>query len=218
MSEQVSLNSELDQKLLKACFEGWFTQVEHLVKSGANVNVVNIYNETPLHKASKKGEWPTVAFLLKKGANPNVQDSDDRNTALHLAANYSVAELLVESNADMELKNHCGDTALLTAANFGRTIIVHYLVEQGADIKVINKDGCTLLHYAAKHGDIEMVRLAIDSGLSLKDKTKNKGYTPLDFAIINDQPEVVIYIKSYLEQEKLDDQIKDQEVNHLLEF
>lgn len=46
--------------------------VEYLVKTkGANVNVIDIFNNTPLHDAASRGNYAMVKFLLRNGADAN---------------------------------------------------------------------------------------------------------------------------------------------------
>ena len=47
-----------------------------LISYGANVNSLNIDEQTPLHLASKKGYEESIKILLSNEANPNLIDLD----------------------------------------------------------------------------------------------------------------------------------------------
>jgi ankyrin repeat protein len=48
---------------------------QYLLQQGADVNKVNLYQESPLHWAVKAGHEDVVRALLSAGALPNVTDS-----------------------------------------------------------------------------------------------------------------------------------------------
>jgi ankyrin repeat protein len=68
-----------------------------------------------------KFDLPMVKLLLELGADPDRQSTRDRNTALHVAADYERQELvtvLLESGASTTLKNQYSETpAALIAKN-----------------------------------------------------------------------------------------------------
>lgn len=52
-----------------------------LLESGANPNVTDKLESTPLHRASSKGNCRLIKLLLQQRASTNIQDSEG-NTAL----------------------------------------------------------------------------------------------------------------------------------------
>jgi cytohesin len=77
---------------------------------GANPNIQNIRDLTPLHLAALDDLSDIVYSLLYFGANPNVQDCDG-DTPLHIAcqngSEYTI-QILLENNVDTTIKNKEG--------------------------------------------------------------------------------------------------------------
>ena len=79
--------------------------VRLLVKSGADIDSVNIHGLTPLHKAAARGCAKIVRFLIEKGANINKRTNDDW-APLHFAARYGkheVVRLLLDLGSDINV-------------------------------------------------------------------------------------------------------------------
>lgn len=64
-----------------------------LCNKGADVNLCNIINDTPLHYAAKAGHSEAVTFLLEHGAHTNVLDFQ-RKTPAQLARTEGHDEIL----------------------------------------------------------------------------------------------------------------------------
>ena len=63
---------------------------ELLVKHGADVNAMDLWQFTPLHEASYKGKMEVCSFLLSHGANPTLYNCHD-NSALFLAPSQEMS-------------------------------------------------------------------------------------------------------------------------------
>jgi hypothetical protein len=86
--------------------------VRFLLDSGADVNLLSAYEQSPLHEAYKRPE--IAALLLDRGARINHQNRFGW-TALHSAAEngfLDTARLFVQREADLELRTSKGETAL----------------------------------------------------------------------------------------------------------
>jgi ankyrin repeat protein len=88
-------------ELFAAVRGGDVARVEKLLKSGADVNVVNEELETPLHLAAGGGHLGLVELLIKHGADVNAQDSEGRTPLCIATANNDdvVVELLLKHGA-----------------------------------------------------------------------------------------------------------------------
>ncbi|WP_420535814.1 ankyrin repeat domain-containing protein [Brachyspira intermedia] len=64
--------------------------------------------------------------------------------------------MLIDSGADINLKNIADVTVLILASMNNHLEIVKYLVENGADINVKDKKGRTALRYAVENGHSEV--------------------------------------------------------------
>jgi ankyrin repeat protein len=183
-------------------------------------------NSNPLLLAVKSGNAQAVRLLLSKGAEsrfkpnettllaeaPNVeivrillgagadiQDVDlaNRNTALHVAADFGrsqIAEILIESGAPVNTGNIRLTTPLhyaclarqanLAGASEADSIAtVRALLEAGADPNLADGRHNLPLHYAARNpaATPEMIVLLVRAGSQTQYKNVS-GQTPLDFA------------------------------------
>ena len=91
---------------------------QFLLKHGADVNAVNIYQWTPLHYAALFDDFvASTLHLLAHNANPNATD-DEGFTPLHLTVqNGSIltAALLINAGANRKVQDHKGMTPYDTA-------------------------------------------------------------------------------------------------------
>ncbi|QYT03647.1 ANK_REP_REGION domain-containing protein [Trichoderma simmonsii] len=79
--------------------------VKRLIDSGANIEVVDSYNATPLHYAVKYENMSITRLLLLSGANTEAADTENM-TPLYSAINngsLKIAQLLLENGANIEV-------------------------------------------------------------------------------------------------------------------
>lgn len=58
--------------LHNACSYGHFEITEMLIKHGANVNAMDLWQFTPLHEAASKSRIEVCSLLLSEGADPTL--------------------------------------------------------------------------------------------------------------------------------------------------
>jgi uncharacterized protein len=184
--------------LLLAIQRGSETIVKTLIDRGADPNVrwdCNcIYkNFTPLMLvawiAYSKSSYTTIVnTLLDKGADINAKceptghpDLGGGSTALMIAlirGISEVAEILINRNADVSIKNDKGESAfLLSGAHIMKT-----LIDKGIDINQRDNNGNTALMKAAWRCSVDNVRILLDKGADVNIKN-NVGETALMSAI-----------------------------------
>ena len=111
--------------------------------------------------------------------------NDEQTGPLHLAAKMgdeSLVHLLLEKNADVNLQDMYGLTALHLATQSGNGNIVRLLLERKACIDLRTDLGRTPLHWAILHGDLGIVTLLVDAGSDVNAVDAVK-YYPLHCAI-----------------------------------
>ena len=89
-----------------------------------------------------------------------------------------IVELLLESNADVNLKENDGSTALMVAALFGYKEIVELLLQNNAIVNAKKTDGSTALIFAAREGHKEIVEILLQENANVNAKVgwpKNLG-------------------------------------------
>jgi ankyrin repeat protein len=114
-----------------------------LIVNGANINVQNNIGETPLHMAINYGKQ--LPILILNGADPNIQDIIG-NSPLHSATmlnNTYAVKMLLNANADPDIKNNRGLRPIDYARRKGLDEIIN-LLESAMGRKMSSKPAKTL--------------------------------------------------------------------------
>ena len=133
------LNKNNRSAIFYAVFMGHEDVALELLKAGATFEVPDQNGCTALIAASRDGMANLVKALVEKGANVNAV-STEGITPLMEAAGFSepinksleLVRLLLDSEADIDLEDFHGDTALTIAGQRGRTAVVQFLSDRGA--------------------------------------------------------------------------------------
>ncbi|MGO9775054.1 MAG: ankyrin repeat domain-containing protein [Terracidiphilus sp.] len=158
-------------------------EVERLVAHGADVNVRDFDDETPLHCAVLYRRTRLIALFLDHGANINARN-DRGETPLQVAASYGAAkdaELLLAHGADINSKDNKGMTPLDGAVFHQQKELVEVLLSHGADVNATTKVGWTPLMYAASTSQRDVVELLLAHGADVNARNSD-GQTPLHIA------------------------------------
>jgi ankyrin repeat protein len=108
-----------------------------------------------------------VRALISKGIDVNSRDVFGDNAGLHWAASLGLAEmarLLIDSGADVNIRNEEGYTPLHWAAGEGQKELVVILIVHGADVNALNKRGWTPLRWAEAQSQKEIARILVAAG------------------------------------------------------
>jgi len=145
-----------------AVSEGAFPCVmKVIIEAIGDVNVRNIYGETPLGLAAAGGKTKMAKMLLEAGAYADFPDKQHR-TALMKAADgghAGIVAMLIEHGADVNAVDRHQETALMMAAAWGHHKVVQALVRGGAACDVPNKEGWTAMTFAQDLGHTEVVKI-----------------------------------------------------------
>jgi serine/threonine protein kinase len=176
-----SMDEEKQTPLHCASGSGHLSIVTKLLKadtSGSDTLAQNIYGQTALHLAAKRGYEDVVKALITK---------------------MGPKEVAVSDNA--------GQTALHLAAGFGSQNVVETLLEYAVHTSLINKkntSGWTALHFAAKGkqskgGYLEVIRCLLGKGADVTERDYDRK-TALDHAEENNHKERVGLLKNAVEK------------------
>lgn len=115
---------------------------------------------SPLFLAAASDDIKTLLEEINKLAN-KAQEISKVDPALgasplHVAANrgsVKAVQLLMEHNADVDIRDRSGVTPLFAAVSTNQMAIVHKLLDSKASVNICDCDGLTALHEAANNGE-----------------------------------------------------------------
>lgn len=173
---------ELNKLLINSSQGVNIQQITELIEAGADVNAVNEFRQTPLHKAIELGRRETAELLLDKGANINAVTIGVKETPLHVAVRCNrkeLVELLLNGGANINAVERRRRTPLHVAVRYNsHKELVELLLEKGANVNAVDNLGMTPLHFALKYDQEELVGLLLKKGANVNAVDK-KGRTPL---------------------------------------
>jgi ankyrin repeat protein len=170
--------------------------VEAILDKDVNVDGLSSNNVTALMTAADYKKWDIVRLLLRRGANAKLLTTYG-NSALHNAARQdapdSIIEGLIESGADLNIKNNSGNTPgdILRERLEPVTKLTYeqLTIEQ---VKRATKDlletsrhpglGYTPLYWASMECPIEVVQTILDKGVDINQLSGKYNYTALNIA------------------------------------
>ncbi|KAJ8948532.1 hypothetical protein NQ318_000072 [Aromia moschata] len=167
---------------------------KYLEQNGADAQARDVSGSSPLHYATYNGNLEIVGYILET----NDVDQVDRNgnAALHLAVEngyLDVVKFLVSRDADVNLENSRGRTALHKAALLRSQDIIHDVDQNWAEANSTDDEDPTPFDNERLH--LELVELLVDAGADLRLRDKH-GRTSLDYAIVRDHTQLVQYFIS----------------------
>ncbi|CUG86563.1 ankyrin repeat protein, putative [Bodo saltans] len=142
-----------------AAQNGNASDVQSLVRKGADPSHANYKRNTPLHAAALCGDEDVIRVLVQCGADA-LAVNDDEETALLISSrrpSAAIIEVLVSVGADIHARDKRNNTPMMCAARYGNAAVVQFLVRLGADVNATNDDGRTALHIAVINGHTEVV-------------------------------------------------------------
>ena len=154
---------------------GDLTNVESLLRHGANPNVVSRTGYNSLHYAAYKSVVGIIDLLLSYGV-----DTEHCNsylaTPLPTVCSYrghdtACVKRLIEGGARINTWDNQGATALMWASQQNSASSLQYLLENGAAINLQTFSGETALTIAVQHNAHEVIPILITHGADLTHHT-----------------------------------------------
>jgi ankyrin repeat protein len=130
-----------------AAMKGSLVMTKILVKNGADLEVTDSQDHTPLLKALVARNAIVADYLFKSGAKL------DPNSALHEtarlgSADRDVIEFLIRQGAILDNTDTDGNTPLHSAILNDQRVVAKYLINRGANLEIRNRAGMTPLALA----------------------------------------------------------------------
>lgn len=150
-----------------AAQQGNTTLLKALMAAGAQPSLTDRAGDTALHVASQRGHIEIVSTLLAPGKSDSVatllkQANAKGSAALHLASaagQRKVVEILLHAGADIDPRDHAGNTPLIVAAINHRNEVISLLLQRGAELDKRNNNKKTALDIAEQLGYQELSTL-----------------------------------------------------------
>ncbi|XP_023723518.1 ankyrin repeat and SOCS box protein 3 isoform X3 [Cryptotermes secundus] len=160
---------EGETPLLLACkFQDSTELVQMLLDCGADVNLGDNENHTPLHEACRNGRLSVAKILVAAGANVNEMNYNSC-TPLHCAVssfetNATLVKYLISKGADVSIQDECGRTSLFLASELQRWNMIKHMETALCPVDTRSVDGATALMVAAQSGNLKVVEELLKRG------------------------------------------------------
>ena len=142
-----------------------------LLENGASLEARNAEGDTALYIAVLGSQERITGMLLDHGRTTGIavkQQDSHEDTVLHCAvrtANIKIVEMLLQAQADINARDHNGNTALHRAVLEGQEpherIVQLLLQSNDTQMNSINFDGDTVLHLAVTHRRRNMIPVLV---------------------------------------------------------
>lgn len=133
--------------------------VPALIAAGADIDAYDPRGFTPLILAAYNNQLDTVEALLSSKADPCKPDANQGNTAqmgVAFKGYDAIAARLLKTTCAVDVRNKQGQTALMMAAMFNRTVQVDMLLSAGADPSLTDQAGRGAASVARAQGNDEL--------------------------------------------------------------
>ena len=174
-----------------------------------DVNAVDEYGNTALHRAAEHGSVTRIHQLLNAGANLESRDEQGATPLIVAVRNgeTEAVKRLLEAGPNLAARDSIGNTPLHYAAGAGNPDLTNRLLQAGADPHARNNDDATPVHAVTAHpthiepgsGSIETVDRLAKAGADLNAQDK-AGNTALHFLAEGRKPDASRLAESLLER------------------
>lgn len=137
-----------------------------LIEAGADTNIgvqeyLKEYNENAFFQAAADGRTDVIEAMIASGTDVNIANEAGKMTALMRATEESTVDSLLAAEANVNLQDKTGHTALIWAVLFRRTNVVQKLIAADADVNLRNFEGKSALDLVS---DATIKTILIEAG------------------------------------------------------
>ncbi|XP_073682713.1 fibronectin type 3 and ankyrin repeat domains protein 1-like [Garra rufa] len=160
--------------LMHACYAGHLNTVKYLRSCGSKWQSRDIDGCTPLHWAVDGGHLPVITYMIQDGCEVDAMDKVSLWTPLMrvsaISGNAAVASILLQSGADVNVRDKAGKTPLMVAVLNNHVELVKLLLDSGADHHMKNEYGAGAADMAKAFGRQSIIKLL--DNISLEDSNR----------------------------------------------
>ena len=173
---------------------------DHLVRTGRKKRCQN-GGQAALWECVQNGYKKLLEFILSCGTDVNAsirvpENLQKKCTLLHIASlrgQIEVVRLLLDSGADVNIRNANNDTALHFAARSGSADIIKLLLDKGSSVNLTSTQATTPLNLSPTCDSLPAARAFVEEGATLN-RTNKSDLSPLMMAAYNGKLEAVRYL------------------------
>ncbi len=141
--------------LHSAAEQNQFEVLKDIVTSGVSPTLTVGSIKTAVHIAAEKGHLLIVTYLIDQSPDSVYGMDDTIDSPLIIAIksrHLNVAKYLAES-APLDVVDQLGQTASMTALQYGMPVIADILIRRGARIDIRDREGYDYLYYLIRNGE-----------------------------------------------------------------
>lgn len=180
-----------------ACKSANLKIVEYLIKNKSLIDIANVEEMKPFFYVCEHGFITAAKYLLHHSAkwikvNEKYRTKNKRSV-LHVVCKNgytSLAVLLLDNNAEVDVKDADGCTPLHLACHKGNSGTVTALLNYKANVNSIDSFGKTSVYLACSQNHKKVLQLLLDRKAVVNQKT-NIGMTPLSISCKNENIDIV---------------------------
>ena len=160
--------SDSAKKVLQCCRQGQLNQMLDLLDAGLDIEAVNHPDFVPLNVALKNGRWKIAKYLLENQMVPDTTKCPPLIAATQYKKDLTQGiELVFAHTADLDVTDHNGRTALMTACLLGHEKKVKYLLRNHDSLSAVDHAGMNAFLDAVISQSNPVIDQLIEQGIDI---------------------------------------------------
>ena len=171
-----------------------FNVVKYLIQAGANVNLADKYEETPLEHLlsrrmfSRRDMRELIGLLVANGVDFDACKENILHVSFKSGAR-EIPEILVDYGVDLDARDDNGNTSFMAAvAQDNVPAMVLLLEREAADLDAMNQQGYNALFYAIEKGAKRAFNYLVDQLEVDINQVSPRGMNVLTYACLCNEP------------------------------
>lgn len=186
-----------ESSLIEAAIKGDADTIKCIFEMGViGIDSKDKNGKTGVYLACEYGRTKVLALLLSMKANCDIPNLNNSTPLMLASLKYlNLVKILLEYNAQVNLQNDLGYTALIYACYNNNEEVVRLLLQNNADVNICDRNGWTALHWCVARGSsAEILRILLANKQANVNLLNKKGSTALLVAIASSASLEVIHV------------------------